>query len=163
MVEHPVVAQGQAAAAQAGQAPGGERAVATFHAGFNCAQAVFSALSPELGMERELALRVAGAFGAGTARMASTCGAVSGALMALGLKYGQVQGNDQAAKETTYAAAGQFLSRFRERHGSVLCRDLLGVDLSSPEGHQQARAAGLFKSVCPRLVADAAEIAEDLL
>jgi len=93
-----------------------ELATATLGEGFNCSQAVLSAWAPDLGLDHETALRVAGAFGGGIARMGQTCGAVSGALMALGLKYSQIRANDKQAKEEMYALAGEFMKRFEARH-----------------------------------------------
>ena len=140
-----------------------ELAVATFGEGFNCTQAVLSALAPDLGLDRETALRVAGAFGGGIARMGQTCGSVSGALMALGLKYSQVEAGDKQAKEEMYALAREFIKRFEARNGSILCRELLGDDISTPEGMRLIREKGLFTSQCPKLVRDAVEIVEQLL
>ena len=140
-----------------------ERATITFRDGFNCSQSVFAALAPGLGLDRETALRVAGPFGGGTARMGLICGAASGGLMALGLKYSQTRAEDKEAKERTYALAREYLERFRARNGAVLCRELLGYDLSTSEGLQTAKEKGLFDSLCPRLVAAAVEIAEQLL
>ena len=141
----------------------GEEAVACFQGGFNCAQAVLSAFVPELGLARELALRVAGALGGGMARSGATCGAVTGALMAIGLKYGKCRPGDDAARERAYALAGEFLRRFQAGHGSTLCRELLGHDLSTPAGREAAQEAGLYETLCPQLVRDAAEIVEELL
>jgi C_GCAxxG_C_C family probable redox protein len=140
-----------------------ELAVATFGEGFNCSQAVLSALAPDLGLDRETALRVAGAFGAGIARMGQTCGAVSGALMVLGLKHGQTQAEDKPAKEEMYALAREFMVRFEVRNGSILCQELLAYDISTPEGMQLIKDKGLFTSLCPRLVSNAVEIVEQLL
>jgi len=140
-----------------------ELADATFGEGFNCSQAVLSAFAPDLGLDRETALRVAGAFGAGIARMGQTCGAVSGALMVLGFKYGQVEAADKQAKERMYAIAREFMARFGARNGSILCGELLGNDIGTPEGMQLIREKGLFTSLCPKLVRDAVEIVEQLL
>jgi len=140
-----------------------ELAAATFGEGFNCSQAVLSAFAPDLGLDRETALRVAGAFGAGIARMGQTCGAISGALMVLGFKYGQVEAADKQAKEKMYAIAREFMARFEARNGSILCRELLGYDIGSPEGMQLIKEKGLFTSLCPRLVSNAVEIVEQLL
>ncbi len=140
-----------------------EIAVATFAEGFNCSQAVLSTLAPELGLDREAALRVAGVLGAGIARTGQTCGAVSGALMVLGLKYAQIRAEDKEAKEKAYALGREFIERFKARNGAVLCRELLGYDISTPEELQAIREKGLFTSLCPRLVADAVEIVEQLL
>jgi len=140
-----------------------ELATRTFREGFSCSQAVLSALAPDLGLDREAALRVAGAFGGGMARTAQTCGAVTGALMAIGLKYGQTDTDDKQAKDKTYALAREFMKQLKARHGSTVCKELLGYDLSTPEGMQLAREKGLFTSLCPKLVADAVEILEQIL
>lgn len=140
-----------------------QNAVNTFQEGFSCSQAVLSAFGPDLGLERETALRVAGAFGGGMARTGQTCGAVTGALMVIGLKYGQTTVDAKQAKEKTYALAREFMRQFEARHGSIACQALLGHDLSTPEGLQLAREKGLFTSLCPKLVADAVEILEGIL
>lgn len=124
---------------------------------------MFSTLGPESGLDRDTALRVAGAFGGGMAGTGQTCGAVTGALMVIGLKYGQTQGEDKQAKEKTYALAREFLERFKARNGALLCRELLGYDINTPEGMQAIRDKGLFDSLCPRLVANAVEILEELV
>jgi C_GCAxxG_C_C family probable redox protein len=135
-----------------------------FKQGFNCSQAVVSAFAPELGLDRETALRVAAAFGGGMGRTGETCGAVSGALMAIGLRYGQPTPEDKQAKEKTYEIAREFLDRFGALHGGcVKCRDLLGHDISTPEGLQTAREKDLFQALCPKFVRDAAEIVEQML
>ncbi len=140
-----------------------DRAVSRFREGCNCSQAVLSAFATELGLEPGAALRIASAFGGGIGRTGQTCGAVTGALMALGLKYGPTQAGDKAAKERMVILAREFLARFQAREGATLCRDLLGIDIGTPEGHQAARDQDLFKSFCPKLVADAVEIVEQMI
>ncbi len=140
-----------------------ERAVARFEEGFNCSQAVLSACAPVLGLEADLALKVAGGFGGGMGRLGGTCGAVTGALMALGLRYASAEAGDKAAKEKTYEVVREFTRRFAARHGSTLCRDLLGCDISTPQGRQLAHDNGLFTTRCPQLVRTAAEILESML
>jgi len=95
--------------------------------------------------------------------MGETCGAVTGALMVIGLKYGMTQAKDEAAREQTYKLAQELAARFKERHRSIICRELLGYDLSSPEGRKAAYDKGLFSTLCPQLVRDAAEIVEEIL
>jgi C_GCAxxG_C_C family probable redox protein len=138
-------------------------AVACFGRGFNCAQSVLYAFCEEYGMSREEALKVSCAFGAGMGRMAETCGAVSGALMAIGLKYGMYREGDQAAKEKTYALAQEFARRFRERNSTTVCRELLGCDIGTPEGMNEFKEKGLHSALCTKFVRDAAEIASDIL
>jgi C_GCAxxG_C_C family probable redox protein len=142
-----------------------EQARDCFARGFNCAQSVISTYGPEFGLEREMALRVAGAFGAGMGRMGHTCGAVTGAYMVIGLKYGKVHEDDDEAqtKEKAYALVREFAARFAARHGTITCNELLECDVSTPEGHHQAAEKGLFKTRCPQFVQDAAEILESII
>jgi C_GCAxxG_C_C family probable redox protein len=140
-----------------------EIAMASFKEGLSCSQAVLAAFAPGLGLDRLTALRVAAAFGGGMARMGQTCGAVSGALMVIGLRHGHVVAEDQVAKERTYALVREFVDQFRARNTSLLCRELLGCDVGTPEGMQLVREKGLTTSICPGLVRDAAEILEQLV
>jgi C_GCAxxG_C_C family probable redox protein len=134
-----------------------------FLTGFNCAQAVFSTFSEELGLEKEKALKIASSFGAGMAHLDETCGAVTGAFMALGLKYGRFKVEDVAAKEKTYSLIREFTGRFVELHGSVKCTGLIGYNLSTEEGLKKATEEKRFRTHCPKYVEDAAKIVEDLL
>ncbi len=138
-----------------------ELAEALHQQGFNCAQAVFATLAVPMGLDREAALKIAGPFGGGIGRTGETCGAVTGALMALGLKYGFSK-PDPEAKERIYALTREYLRRFRERHGAVACKALIGVDLSTPEGMQKAREQGIFSTRCNQFIASAIEIADTL-
>jgi C_GCAxxG_C_C family probable redox protein len=133
-----------------------------FSDGFSCSQAVLLAFSSELGVPENTATKVAEAFGGGLA-IAETCGAVTGALMALGLKYGREEPADAGAKQETRRLTREFMEAFKAQHGTLVCRELLGVDISTPEGNQQANEAGLFKARCPIFVRSAVEIAEGLL
>lgn len=140
-----------------------DHALETFQNGFACSQAVLSAFAAELGLPVELALKLAAPFGGGIARRGEMCGAVTGALMVLGLKSGNTTAQDQAAKEFTYQQVEKFVARFTERNGSLTCRDLLDCDISVPAELQRARDTKLFTTICPRLVRDAAEIVGELI
>ncbi len=94
-------------------------------------------------------------------RMASICGAVTGAFLVLGLKHG-VATPDREAKEAIYSRIREFADRFQARDGSLVCRELLGFDISDPDGLRRARESGLFTSVCPKLIQDACEILEEI-
>jgi C_GCAxxG_C_C family probable redox protein len=131
-----------------------------FAQGFNCSQAVFSAYASQLGIDDEAALKLASPFGGGVAHQGNVCGAVTGALMALGLARGNAAADK---KDEIYRIAEDFLKRFRERHGTLLCRELIGHDISTPDGLQNARDTGAFKSICPGLVKDAAELVAEFL
>jgi C_GCAxxG_C_C family probable redox protein len=140
-----------------------ERAVKDFESGFSCSQAVLAAFSRSLGMDRETALKIAQPFGGGMAQRGETCGAVTGAYMALGLKHGRTRAEDVHARDKTYALMREFIERFTAAHGSLQCRDLLGFRLDDPDEHARAEEAGLFRDLCPCLVSSAVEIVEDLL
>ncbi len=140
-----------------------EVAKSRFDEGFNCSQAVFSACAEQLGLDQDTALKVAAGFGGGMGRMALTCGALTGAFMAIGLKYGATSGTDQQTKTRAYGLILECAEKFQTRNGSLNCRELLAYDLSTPEGHQAITEQGLFRKVCPRLVQDAAEIAGEII
>lgn len=138
-------------------------ALERFQGGYSCSQSVLVAFAPDLGLEADAALRVAAAFGGGMARTGGTCGAVTGALMALGLKYGATRSDDKAAKERLYTLAREFMARFEARQGALSCRELLGYDIGDPQGHRAFREKGLSATVCSQAVAAAAEIVEQLI
>jgi C_GCAxxG_C_C family probable redox protein len=140
-----------------------EQAVSCFRQGFCCSQAVLAVYAEELGIARETALKISRGFGGGMGRMARTCGAVTGAFMVLGLRYGNADAGDKQAKEETYRLVREFARRFEKRNGSIICRDLLGCDISKPDGLRMAKENGLFTSVCPDMVRDAAEILQEMM
>jgi C_GCAxxG_C_C family probable redox protein len=140
-----------------------EAAVACFREGYSCSQAILSVYGPEFGLARETALKAGAALGAGMGRLGEVCGAVSGALIVIGLKYGHTEAKDKETKAKTYDRVYEFGERFRALRGSLLCRDLLGCDLATKEGMETARQKGYFTELCPRLVREAAEMLEDAL
>jgi C_GCAxxG_C_C family probable redox protein len=139
-----------------------EDAASLFAQGFTCGQAVLAAFAQEGGLPQDVALRLGCAFGGGVARSGGTCGAVNGALMAIGLKFGQAAVQQTEAREKTYGATRSFLVEFRRSHGSDVCRELLGVDISTQEGRDTAMKNNLFKTRCPVYVRDAARIVSSL-
>ena len=138
-------------------------AVEYFNKGFNCSQAIFSTYGPEFGLEKETALKIATPFGGGISQMGETCGAVTGALMVIGLKYGRIAIEDTESKEKTYEIVHELVKRFNERHGSIKCKDILGYDLNTPDGKKKVSEQGLTKTLCPVFVKDTAEILEEIL
>ena len=108
-----------------------------FVAGYNCAQSVLYAFGPELGLEGEISLKLATGLGAGMGRRGEVCGAVTGGILALGLKYGRGSRQERSATEETYQKTLDLMARFEQRHGSCLCRVLLdGCDLRTVEGQR---------------------------
>lgn len=138
-----------------------ETADALHQQGFNCSQAVFSTLAEPLGLDQATALKIASPFGGGIGRTGETCGAVTGALMALGLQAGFDE-PDRQAKDRVYGWTREFLRRFQQRYGGLACKALIGVDLSTPEGLQKAREQAVFSTRCTQFIAGAIEIAEQM-
>lgn len=133
------------------------QAVDLFERGYSCAQAIAIAFAPALGLEEDQAARVSTAFGAGGCGRAGTCGAISGALMVIGLAHGRVRADDKAARDRTYELGNKLMADFEKRYGSTECREILGVDISDPAGNQRAKNEGLFQRVCAGLVGDVAK------
>ena len=96
-------------------------------------------------------------------RIAETCGVVTGALMVLGLRYCTEDCQAPAGRKKVATVVDEFLAAFRQRNGSVACKALLGCDITTPEGMTAAKNGDLFKTTCPKLVQDAAEILEEML
>jgi len=139
------------------------QAVSCFEEGFGCCQALLSTYGAQFGLDRETALKVAEAFGGGMGRMGEVCGAVTGAFMVIGLKYGRTVAEDKQAQEKTYALVKEFVERFMSRNGSIECRELLGYNIDTDEGLKIAQDEKIFTTVCPNFVRDAAEIVEQIL
>jgi C_GCAxxG_C_C family probable redox protein len=137
-----------------------EIAGSIFSQHYNCSQSVFSAFAGQLGMDQETALKLASPFGGGVARRGEICGAVSGALLALGLARGAQL---PSGKEGVYRLSQEFMRMFEEKHSKILCRDLIDSDLSTPAGYQAATDKRVFTTICPVLVRDAVEIVQKLL
>ena len=114
------------------------------------------------GLERETAVRLAAGF-AGGMRKAETCGAVTGAIMVLGLYRATAEATTAQRREPVYRAMEEFTAEFDRRNRTLICRQLLGCDISTPEGMQAAKERGLYKTICPKMVRDAAEILETML
>ena len=140
-----------------------EAAVETFNKGFNCAQSVFSSHSAELGLDAVFAKKIGGAFGGGLSNNGEVCGAVAGALMLIGLKYGQHIEGDKDSKNRTGEKTNEYIQRFRKEYGSITCRGLLKLDLSIKEDAIKARESGVFKTLCPVFVKRSVELVEEIL
>ena len=138
-----------------------DKAVTLFER-FNCAQSVFAACGVCEGLSEQMCLAVAGPFGGGMGRMGETCGAVTGALMALGIRHGQGMVTDPAhARGPLYERVTRFAEAFRERNGGLTCKELTGCDLRTPEGQSQMQARDLHHTLCRQLVASAAKLLEE--
>jgi len=138
-----------------------------YHAnGYGCCQAVLASFAQDYGLNEETALRISTGFGSGMGRMCEVCGALTGAFMVIGLKYGKVvtdgtrYGTDT---ETTYRLVAELARKFQEKNGSMVCRDLIGYDLSDPDERAKVIQLGLFKTTCGKAILDSVELLEEML
>jgi C_GCAxxG_C_C family probable redox protein len=137
-------------------------AVEYFCRGAACSQAILATYGEPFGLSRDQALKLASGF-AGGMRLGETCGAVTGAFMVLGLKHAGTNCDQFDGRAGVYAALRDFVTQFEQRNHTVVCKELLGCDISTPDGLQKATREGLFRTICPNLVRDAAEILEEML
>ena len=140
-----------------------DQAVALYTQGYTCAQSILVSFAERYGLQQNLAFRIGEPFGAGTSCTGGMCGAVTGAIMVLGLQYGSTLNNDDAARFSTYQHVQEFIQRFTEIHGSIQCTGLLGYNLSDPQQLQTVIEKGLFIQLCPGLVRDAAQILVEMV
>lgn len=139
-------------------------AVKTFESGFNCAQSVFSTYADLFGIDRKTALKMAGALGAGIGRMREVCGPVSAMALLAGLKEGNADPDDEQAKAHIYSLVREMASRFREEKGSIICRELLGIEGLEENAAPSVRTPAYYASrPCSGLVECAAKIIEEVL
>ncbi len=139
-----------------------DKAAKLFERGFNCAQAVACGCGHGLGLDHDQLLTVAGAFGGGIGSTGRVCGAVSGAVMVIGLRCPRLDPKKPLPKQESTRLVRELIKKFEERNGSVNCKDLIGFDLGQPNEAKQAQESGAFKTKCPKFVQDAAEILEEL-
>ncbi|MDF2503611.1 MULTISPECIES: C-GCAxxG-C-C family protein [Clostridium] len=138
-----------------------EQAVGKFSRGANCAQSVLLTYCNELDLDMSSLLKVGTGFGGGI-RQGEVCGAVAGAIMVLGLKYGPDKIEDKESKEKVYEMVGIFNEKFKKMNSSITCRDLLGCNLNQKGMREYAREKGLFKDICPKLIKDAINILDEI-
>jgi len=133
-----------------------EKTATRFLEGYNCAQSVLLTMFEHWNGENELIPKIATAFGGGIGRCGSVCGALTGGVMALGIKYGT---NEPSLEKRlkVYKLAQKFFERFEKHHGSVMCRELIGYDLSVPEELEEARRARILEEKCVNFVKEAVE------
>lgn len=139
-----------------------ERALTYFDQKFHCSQAVLAAYAEQCGITEEQALKLGACFGSGM-RKGEVCGACTGALMVLGLLYGQHDKNDLESRMTANTVNDEMMERFAQACGSYICKDLLKCDISTPEGKAYAIEKHLFTEFCPIMVANAVDILEQII
>jgi C_GCAxxG_C_C family probable redox protein len=139
-----------------------DEAVAMFREGFNCAQAVLASCGQTRGISREIALRVAQGFGGGMCH-GDTCGALTGAIMVIGLRHARLTPADDGEKHKAHQLVRRLVEQFRARNKSIICKELVACDVNTPKGHAQFLASGRRETVCAKMVRDAAQIVDELL
>ena len=141
-----------------------EKALSYFDNKFNCSQSGLIAFAEELGLTEDESLRVASAFGGGIGRQQHTCGAVTGAAMALGLKFGKGKNDSDDKKQLTYDKSVEMFQEFNKLNGSTNCRKLLNdLDMRNEGELRLINEQNLFHTSCRKYVADAVRITERLL
>lgn len=141
-----------------------EKATAYFLEGYNCAQSVLLAFCDDLNLDEEMAARLTSSFGGGMGRLREVCGAVSGMFLAAGLLYGYSDPKDTAGKKAQYERVQKLAREFSARNGSIVCRELLGLDHHTDAPTPSARTPEYYKKrPCAELVGDAAEILAQMI
>ncbi len=138
-----------------------EKTVELFANGLNCSQAMLNVFGEQYGLDPQMAKGLGRALGGGMGHMARTCGAVTAAVLILGLSR---NGQEEAeARKTSFSNVQKLFRRFEKLHGTSECKTLLGADMSTDEGKKIIQEQQLVKKLCPAFVRDAAMILEDLL
>lgn len=141
-----------------------EVATAKFSEGYNCAQSVFYSFCDLLKFDKDLALKMVCGFGAGMGRSEEVCGAVTGGIVVIGIKYGRGEKEGRAVTELTYKKTKELMERFAEKHGTFICRKLINdCELTTVEGQQQFKKNDILHKVCVPCVQSVVEILEDLI
>jgi len=139
-----------------------EKAAACFQNGIDCSQVVFGDAAEAAGIDADTAKKIASAFGGGMWH-GETCGCVTGALMAIGCKFGHCKEGDNETKNAMLQKKTAFEEAFTEANGSLICKELLGYNLSVPEEMEKIMAENLLFTKCPKLAVSACEILEKIL
>jgi C_GCAxxG_C_C family probable redox protein len=134
-----------------------------FLSGLNCSQSVLAPFAQDKFPDLSSALKVMSPFGGGFSRTDNVCGAVSGAMAAIGLNIGHSEADDTEGKEFCKVITQKFLAEFKKQHKSLNCTDLIGYNLSIDNESKLAAEEGLFKKICPGLVESAEAIVLKLL
>ncbi len=139
-----------------------EQARKFFLSGYNCAQSVLLTYAPELHYSTELAQKIAAGFGGGMGKTQETCGAVTGAIMVLGILRGEVAGNNEELKTGSYRSVKTLMREFSDRYGTTRCSELTGCDLNTPEGSARFQEENMMENICAGCVEEAVRILESL-
>lgn len=141
-----------------------KRAEELFKSGYNCAQSVFCSFCEDVGMDFETALKLSSSFGGGMGRLREVCGAVSAMFMIAGLKYGYTEATDDKIKEEHYRRIQTLAELFQQKHGSIICRELLGLKGGKDTPVPSKRTKEYYTSrPCEEIVKNSAQIMEEYI
>ncbi|MCR4687101.1 MAG: C-GCAxxG-C-C family protein [Lachnospiraceae bacterium] len=141
-----------------------EMAMANFMKGYNCSQSVVLAFADMLPVNEADLLKMASSFGGGMGRLREVCGSVSGMFIVIGLLYGYDGPETGPVKAEHYKRVQELAHRFEEKHGSIVCRELLGLNVKREAPTPEARTKEYYKKrPCPEIIGDAAEILEEYI
>jgi C_GCAxxG_C_C family probable redox protein len=140
-----------------------ENAITLFSSGLNCAQAVLTAYTDKLDIDKSLAINISCGFGGGMGRLQETCGAVTGAFMVLSIYNGKKYAENGIKKLMTYSMIQEFNRKFIARHGISNCRALLNCDLTTEEGLLYHQTNNLSEKVCEKCIRSSVQIINALI
>ena len=141
-----------------------EAAMANFMKGYNCSQSVVLAFADMIDIDEATLSKLSSSFGGGMGRLREVCGSVSGMFMVAGLLYGYDGPETGQVKADHYARIQELAKRFEEKHGSIVCRELLGLTVRHDIPVPEARTSEYYKKrPCPEIIGDAAEILEQFI
>lgn len=132
-----------------------------FIEGYACSQAIFSTYSEEYNIDPKIAICLSAGLGGGVC-MGRTCGAVTGAILMIGLVLGENNSETSEGRKKIKESVVKFTNRFKELNGTTECKDLLSLDISTPEGMKTAIERNVFKTICPKFIRDSSEILEEI-
>ena len=141
-----------------------DKAVLKFLEGYNCAQAVLFSFCDDLQLDQNLALKLSCGLGAGMGRNEEVCGAITGGILALGIQYGRGVNEEKSAMEITYEKTRELMQKFKRKHGTFICRNLLeNCDLMTEQGQKYFKENDLLNKTCKLCVQSVVEILEELM
>jgi C_GCAxxG_C_C family probable redox protein len=134
-----------------------------FNKGYSCSQAVLLSHCEEYNLSDDIAKKISCGFGGGMGHIDEICGAVSGGIMLIGLKYGKCKDSDNESKEKTYKLVKEYTYKFKNEFGSINCTELVKYNLSKEDELIKARNSGVLKEICPLLVKRSVELIEEII
>lgn len=134
-----------------------------FTSGYNCAQSVFLTYAEKYGFDKDTALKLSSSFGGGMGRMREVCGAVSAMFMIAGLENGYTENNNDEIKAEHYTRIQNLANEFKKKNGTIICRELLGVDADDNPIPSKRTSQYYEERPCEEFIADACKILDEFI